>query len=309
MYSFMFFHVSYCNRLYLFREKILQEHPHLLDEIEAEAEKMRKENESLQGQLAQAQSELEEEKVKAGEKFKAAFIDDDDNSNEEGGTQDELVHGGEEIISSENEPFEPGDKTENDTSSEEESISNGEQAQDLNAIGDAKIQDSASLSSSTENNDEEEYMDLDNCCDKNLQEETIQNEKVENTNGSDIVEETIESKPGNSMDNANDNQMATENDKNTNDPAIVTVQEFIDEFREQVTRDFNRVFDVILPAQYRGPLMNVIRPMLIIMKNSVKETIGLVKRYTSIILQEILTPRNDSNSDNLPDNLETSSQP
>lgn len=289
----------------MFREKILHEHPHLLDEIEAEAEKMRKENENLQGQLAQAQGELEEEKVKAGEKFKAAFIDDNDDSNEEGGNQNELEHG-EENLSSENESIEPGDKTENDNSSKEESILNGGEAQDGNAMGGDKIQDSASLSSSTgtEDKDEEEYMDLDKCCDKNSQEETIQNEIDEDADESDVVKEEVESKPEDSMDNANDNQIATEKDKNTNDPVIVTLQEFIDEFREQVIHDFNRVFDIILPAQYRGQLMKAVRPMLIVVKNSVKEGYQFLKRYTTIILREILAPRNDSNTDNLPENLE-----
>jgi hypothetical protein len=53
---------------------------------------MRKENKTLQEQLAKAQQELEEVKQKEGQKFKAAFINDDD-GNDNGNEKDDGVKG------------------------------------------------------------------------------------------------------------------------------------------------------------------------------------------------------------------------
>lgn len=241
--------------LFVIREKILQEHPHLLDEIETEAAKMRQEKEDLENKLAQVQRELEEEKEKAGETFKSAFIDDDDNEVDE---KDDVKH--------------------------------GVDAKEEEALGTNENKDLAKDSS--ENEEGEDVIDFDECCDKsNNQDDQIDELRSDDT--ATVTDEAVDQKTAQSQSETNISH-PTKGAIKESDSSIVTIKDIMDEFREQVKQDFSRVCQIIFPVQYREPMMKFFKPLFIIAKDSVKTTYDMVKRYTSILMQTLLNPRNDT---------------
>lgn len=235
---------------------------------------MRNEKENLEDELSKVQNQLEQEKVKGGEKFIDAFIDDNDDENDNENNNDDYnnvySHQGEETVYDSN--------------------ASGEQFNSGTLFGneDDNGQDipESDLVNNTEN---EEVLDLDNCCD------TIDGNKEK---PSDVTEATNSYASYQESDNENVNSQLTLEDNSETNASILTLKDIAVEFRDQVKRDFSRVCDIVLPVQYREPLMNALRPVFIVVRNLVNETYKMVKRYVSILVQEMIKPSTESINDN-----------
>ncbi len=217
----------------------------MLDEIETEAERMRNEKLSLEEQLAEAKTklELEEEKIKTGERFKAAFIKDDETGEE-----------------SQEEPQKGSDASNNDDITKE----NGD------------------------DNRDEEVIDLDNCCDGAKKTEKVS----EDQEGINASNEEIQD----SNERTNDPQLAIGNGNERTD-TIITIQDIFNEFRSQVQKDFTRVAEIIFPVAYREPVMSFLRPITVVVKDSVVQVYDMVKRYAITIFKDLQKRRTDTDGE------------
>jgi len=277
-------------------EKVLNDHPDLLAEIEAEAERMRQEQKHLEEQIADAQSKLEEEKRKAGEKFTNAFMENEQHTQQ---TEDETDVDGED--------------------------------------------DSAKTTTemSGDSNDEE-VIDLDNCCDSSKTEtdevaiedasEIDRTEDAENTNEDTT---TIHSEKNNSSDTedltqsynkisggkvedreeinlegeAEEETSSSISDNGIGKQEILSIGGIIKEIREQISKDLTRVFDVILPAPYRGHLMDFLRPILSVVKDTAVVVKDMLKRYSSIIMTDLRSKTNNETSYAVSEKVEANDAP
>lgn len=58
------------------------------------------------------------------------------------------------------------------------------------------------------------------------------------------------------------------------------------EVKDQMIKDFNRVADLLLPPQLRGPLKKALEPIVQIVKGALSTTVDMVKRYTKQIFEQ-----------------------
>lgn len=318
-------------------EKILEEHPHLLDEIEAEAAIMKSENETLHLKLKEMQDDMETENEKAGEKFKAAFINNDDeidddntnNSDDEGKIENENENG-----DSKNGDDDVVDSTTN---------INGERDKD-------KEQISGNNDAKTEfyGNDSDEVIDLDECADESItqkskdeNEDKNRNEtvddvsnKTENVDASDdsnstggrneegTEEETVERGKEDSLSRKESETLKNDNNTVSNDSTIdaaqlsvkerggtnstdsmLTLKDFAIEFRNQIKQDISSVGRIIFPVPYREPALKFCRSCLVVVKDCANSICDMVKRYGSTLFHELFrsssaAAQNDSSDQN-----------
>ena len=58
------------------------------------------------------------------------------------------------------------------------------------------------------------------------------------------------------------------------------------EVKDQMIKDFNRVADLLLPPQLRGPLKKALEPIVQVVKGALSTTVDMVKRYTKQIFEQ-----------------------
>ena len=86
---------------------------------------------------------------------------------------------------------------------------------------------------------------------------------------------------------------------------ILSLDDILGQFKKKIMHDVNFVVDLVLPQQLREPLLQIMKPMIRIVRQAVLTTYEMVKRYTGVILKEI-KDRADENRKNEESNaLET----
>lgn len=65
------------------------------------------------------------------------------------------------------------------------------------------------------------------------------------------------------------------------------------EVKDQMIKDVNRVADLLLPPQLRGPLKKALEPVVQVVKGALSTTVDMVKRYTKQIFEQRKNEGND----------------
>ena len=65
------------------------------------------------------------------------------------------------------------------------------------------------------------------------------------------------------------------------------------EVKDQMIKDLDRVADLLLPPQLRGPLKKALEPIVQVVKGALSTTVDMVKRYTKQIFDQ--TRKNEGN--------------
>lgn len=260
-------------------EELLQKHPELLEEIQAETEKMKLEQDKLEKELSDMKQLL-------------------NGTQEERDLKDEYEN-----------IFDELSQTEMDDEKQLEVIDAWLKSHGLNNYGDPggvmytggtplfdeRTGESISrlnyiLEKFPEKPWTKDEHDQDHSTDRYVPPEDI--ESNENKNKSDISEEVNESnKERVFADDKSSEQISTKDDE------FLSLDDILGQFKTKILHDLNQVVDLVLPQQWKEPLIQTIKPMVRIIRQAVLTTYEMVKRYTGVILKEI-KDRADENKHN-----------
>lgn len=253
-------------------EDILQKHPELLEEIQAETEKMKLEQEKLENELSGMKQLLND-------------------TTEEHDMQDEYEH-----------MFDELDHTETDDQ-QLEGIDAWLRSRDLNEYGDPE---GSMYTGGTPLFDEQtgETVHRLNYLLKKFPEKPWMKDEHDQNN----TAESCAPSEGNAADE-NENRIEAGEERNEptertsvvsdkpSDVEILSLDDILEQFKTKILNDLTFVVDLVLPKQLREPLMQVMRPMVRIIRQGVLTMYDMVKRYTGLILKEI-NDRADDNKTN-----------
>lgn len=253
-------------------EDILQKHPELIEEIQAETEKMKLEQEKLENKLSDMKQLLNE-------------------TTKEHELPDEYEH-----------IFDELDQTEKDDQ-QLEVIDAWLRSQNLNEYGD---REGSVYTGGTPLFDEQTGKTVNrlNYLLKMFPEKPWMKDEHDQDN---TIESCAPSEESTTDENDNKIEAAEERNKPTegtgvvsdkpSDVEILSLDDILEQFKTKILNDLTFVVDLVLPKQLREPLMQVMRPMVRIIRQGVLTTYDMVKRYTGLILKEI-NDRADENKNN-----------
>jgi hypothetical protein len=260
-------------------EELLQKHPELLEEIQAETEKMKLEQDKLEKELSD---------------MKQLFND----TQKERGLKDEYEN-----------IFDESSQTEMDDEKQIEVIDAWLKSHGLNNYGDPEgvmytggtplFDERTGESISRLNYILEKFPEKPWTKDEHDQDHSTHSyvppediESNENKNKSDISEEVNESNKERVFAHDKSSEQIS-----TKDDEFLSLDDILGQFKKKILHDLNQVVDLVLPQQWREPLIQTIKPMVRIIRQAVLTMYEMVKRYTGVILKEI-KDRTDENKHN-----------
>jgi len=267
---------SQCLAIEAEMEKVLKEHPEILDELKEEAEKIRAEKDKLEAELALARENATKQHEEDRKAFvgginngaAAAVVDNDENGKENSATKEK-------------------DKVFGDADAGGVVADNNAVNAEINSTAKAEEVEEETKESATAANEAEGEDDM-----KVTQDEIVDaNDEQQQDSGEvldlDKEQESEESTTNTTTDLPSDEEYEIIDNNHTIPKSLsdLTKETFI-EMKVQMQRDLKMLVDIIFPKHLRGPVKTALQPVLRITKEAGNSVLDMLKRYLVAILDK-----------------------
>eukprot|EP00560_Eucampia_antarctica_P002403 CAMPEP_0197833316 /NCGR_PEP_ID=MMETSP1437-20131217/18624_1 /TAXON_ID=49252 ORGANISM="Eucampia antarctica, Strain CCMP1452" /NCGR_SAMPLE_ID=MMETSP1437 /ASSEMBLY_ACC=CAM_ASM_001096 /LENGTH=364 /DNA_ID=CAMNT_0043437295 /DNA_START=116 /DNA_END=1210 /DNA_ORIENTATION=+ len=243
-------------------EKIIQENPDILKEIEEESEEMLKEQERLIQQKKELEDKLNKAKTATPEKVPTPKSNDD---------------------STQNIPSQPNNLKQNDD--DDDSIIDLDESMDDEKSEKVEKDTTANIKNIESSVNDKKDGNREKTASSSTLKEDLTHEEGESPSPS---ENNVKDSPMSSLPSPSPTFEKTIQRVKESDQPLFTLKDIAMDFKEQVGKDLDRIGKILLPPSIRGPLVeDVLKPAMRVGKQISIQTYEFLKRYLSVFFAKV----------------------